>query len=46
MEKYMPENNGGTRIPQTIEELKAFCAEKGMPLDMNAGAKKFFEESK
>ena len=33
MEKYMPENNGGTRIPQTIEELKAFCAEKGMPLE-------------
>ena len=29
----MPENSGKTQIPQTIEELKAFCAEKGMPLE-------------
>ena len=33
MEKHMSDNSGGTRIPQTIEELKAFCAEKGMPLE-------------
>ncbi len=30
---YRPGGEGGTRQPRTIEELRAFCAAKGMPLE-------------
>lgn len=30
---YTPGGEGGTRKPRTIEELRSFCASKGMPLE-------------